>query len=391
MSKQTLAIADVRQGYDYYTVQLFTPIRGVEAELDFQRIADGDNGAIWCELSVYTIINGVRSRIIPPSRTNLMNATRSGWKGHLDTLNEVAGSLEWQEIMGLACGEAIDAYRNGAAATVLTLDQEPDRTSPFLIEPFVAASGVTVLFGEGGVGKSMLGLLAAVTVASEDHDLIGSWTQKKGPVIYFDYEDDDTVHNERLGAIARSHNITRLDHPILHYSLVAKVSTAQAHMRRLIREHQAVMVVLDSMGMGRGGDAGSAEDTIRVFRALRSLGVPVLALDHVTKDDKRKGSVATPYGSIYTVNAARLLWGARLAAASSHTERFINMENTKANRVMRQHPRGIQMNYTNDDRGRLIGVKVKQADEWWDEEDDELATAVKEIRGLTSTEGLEDE
>jgi hypothetical protein len=392
MSKQPLAIHNVQQGFDYYTVSLFSPIPGLEAELDFQRISDGDNGAIWCEMSVSVIANDARTRLVQPSRTNLMNSTKSsaGWKAHLETLNELASEIHWQDVLGDVVGMAADAYRNGHTATRLDLDGV-ERRPPWLLEPFIASSGVSVFFGEGGVGKSLIGLAAAASVACEDHTILGTWAHKKGPVIYFDYEDDDAIHNERLHALARSHNIPRLDHDISHYSLVAKVSSAQAQMRRIVRESGAVLVVLDSIGMGRGGDAGGAEDTIRLFRALRSLGVPTLALDHVTKEDKRRGSNLTPYGSIYTVNSARLLWGARMSSASTALTRYINLENTKANHVPRQKNIGLQIDYSPDDHGQLAGVKIKSHDEWWDDEDEEVATAVEEIRKMTDMPFVEED
>ncbi len=374
--KQPLAIADIQQGFDYYTIQLFTKIPHLEAELDFQRISDGDNGAIWCELSVYVITKGDKTRIVPPSRTNLMNSSRAGWRGHLETLEAAASELQWEDMMTQAVGIAIDAYRNGAQATELVLEKTSKHRPPWLLEPFIASSGVSVLFGEGGVGKSLLGLGAALSVATET-EILGTWAHKKGPVIYFDYEDDDSIHRLRLNALARGHDITELEHPIFHYSLVAKVSQAQSQMRRIIRDHGAVCCVLDSIGMGRGGDAGTAEDTIRLFRALRSLDIPVLALDHVTKEDKRKGGTVTPYGSIYTVNSARLLWGAKMSSASTSNRRFVNLENTKANHVARQQNCGLEISYGSMDNGTLHTATIKQHDEWWDEVDDELADMIE--------------
>lgn len=337
----------------------------------FDRLYD-DKGALWCELTVELVLGELDAMVIPPSRTNLLNATRSGWRGYLEVLEERYDAIEWESLMRQVVGATITAFREGEAAVPLAWEPapstEPEPYTPFIIEPLVASSGVTVLYAEGGVGKSLLGLAACMAV-STGFDILGQLPTEVGPTIYFDYEDDPDLHERRLAGLMKGVGLTSLRFPIVHKRLVAKVAQAQTEMRKLVASTGAKLAVLDSIGMGRGGDANAAEDTIRLFRALRSLGIPILALDHVSSQDLRTGDLIKPYGSIYTINSARLLWGARLLSASTDRTKRIQLVNTKANHVRKQEPLAVEVAWVPDDidEQAFKVVTIAVLDEMWEE------------------------
>lgn len=368
-------------GYDWWQGKYDIIEDAVSMRLVFERMADGDNGAIWCEARAWITNEGEERGLMPPSRVNLMNSTRgSGWMGIVDILENQTNEVAWNDLISDAVSSAIEVYRTGNVEQPLVPNIDK-QGHPFLLPPFVASTGVSVFFGEGGTGKSLLALGMAVAVAS-GYPVYGRVPRQTGPVVYFDYEDDPEVHQERLAALLKGINV-ELTHPIYHRSLVAKVSQSQASMRRSVSDTGAVMAVLDSIGMGRGGNANGAEDTVRLFRALRSLEVPVLAVDHVTKEDKRSGSTISPYGSVYTINSARLLWGAVAAESlGSEEEKYLNLMNTKANRTSLHPKLGVRIRYHNRtaDEGMvkwLDNVEVATYDEWWEEH---TVTAWEEIK-----------
>ena len=358
-------------GFDWWEGVFAATTQPIKCRLTFERLADGDNGAIWTEAQASIQVGEANPRkLLPPTRINLMNATRGGgWKSLVQALVDASDAIAWDGVVAVAVAASIEQYRNGEREVELT--RELDRTgNPFLLEPFVAASGVSVFFGEGGTGKSMLALAMAVVVAS-GNPIFGHVPHQVGPVTYFDYEDDDEVHAERLYAILEGTGTT-LKHPIYHRSLIAKVSQSQASMRRSIIDTESVLAVLDSIGMGRGGNANTSEDTVRMFRALRSLEVPTLAIDHVNKEDKRNKGLASPYGSVYTINSARLLWGAVEAGTlSTADQKFLNLTNTKVNRMALHPDMGLKLTYNNKEdtsnRSRwLESIRIEAYDKWWD-------------------------
>lgn len=353
MTKQTIELSpadDVHEhGIHLYEFKEDGGVLGFR--FSFDRLYD-EKDAIWCELSIERTYYGVDDpprHIFGPERLNLLAGTwRRTVRNELIAMTE---DYDWETVLSGTITDTVRHHRSAAGYTSYkdSPDARPD-TNPFLLEPFIASSGVTVLYGEGGVGKSTMAVAMGLAVAS-GQPLWGTFPTMTGNVLYVDYEDEDDIHYERLDALLKGFGMKRTDvgHDITHVPLVSKVAQAQHDLRRVVMEHEAKLVILDSIGLARGGDAMGADDTIRLFRALRGLGAPVLALDHITKEDKRGKKIITPYGSVYTINTARLLWGALLAEdESTATHRQVNMENTKANRVALQPRCGFAIEYHND-------------------------------------------
>ena len=77
------------------------------------------------------------------------------------------------------------------------------------------------------------------------------------------------------------------------------------------------LVVIDSVGMALGGDAGNDEKVLTFFTALRQIEATILLVDHMTKgpDSEERGA----FGSIYKRNQARSYWEMRQAADGEMT------------------------------------------------------------------------
>ena len=77
---------------------------------------------------------------------------------------------------------------------------------------------------------------------------------------------------------------------------------------RLIQQHSIDVVMIDSLTFALGGDKGDAQSVLAGMTAMRSWPdrVTTLALDHVSKADKRT-SGGSPIGSVFVENTARNL------------------------------------------------------------------------------------
>ncbi len=307
--------------------------------LTFDRLYD-EKGALWCEASVEARNDNTSLVVVPPTRTNLLTS-RGGWRSIADSISEYSESIEWFEVVKDAVNRSIIAFRKGQDPVALapSTGDLPDH-EPFLIEPFVAGARTSVIYASGGVGKSLIGLGAAISVAS-GHSILGHAPTKQGNVLYIDYEDSAEAHQRRLDKIMRGHGVPALRHSIYHKTLNAKVSNAQTEVRKMVVEHKAALVIVDSIGMARGGDLNSGEDTIRLFRTLNSLGCPVLCIDHVSSDDMKRNAekgdvIVKPIGSSYTYNAVRLAWFLSRLPSSTSGKTFMQATNTKSSHTGRR-------------------------------------------------------
>ncbi len=111
---------------------------------------------------------------------------------------------------------------------------------------------------------------------------------------------------ERLQAVRWGAEAAKMDQRVHYRRQVASLETSVRELRRQIADLGIGLVIVDSLGAARGGEPESADLTIRTFNALRSLEVPALCLDHVTKAAGNDASKS--FGSVYSHNLARLSW-----------------------------------------------------------------------------------
>ena len=324
---------------------------------------DGDN--IFADFTVWWLYEQ-KLGILPiqPMTTLKVNSSHyTGWRNIPKALSERLPDVDIEGAMTFIINDVLNRFLNGDAAKAIGSEDYGD-DAPFILKPFIANSGSTVMYGEGGLSKSLLALAMAVSV-STGVPIFGKAPTVVGPVLYFDYEDDASAHARRLQALCRSFGIPMSEVNIFHKALVSKVTTSKRAMTKEVEDAGAVLGILDSVGMGRGGSATAAEDTIRMFRALREVGVPFLCIDHVSKEAKdKKGADVDAYGSIYTMNSARLAWSLVRQHSGSGDAILIHAKNTKANHVQRALPQTIKIEYHNDERGVPECIDIETGNEF---------------------------
>ena len=318
---------------DCYVFHWLEPY-GVMVTLDRLREQRGDLVGF---VSVQTDIHG---KVQSPERFNVMAPTaRRSLAKHLEmrTGGPDQGGLDWDAMLNQVCELAMARWWEGSPVIDLAA-VEPTGRPLFLVRPFILDRAPNVIFGDGSANKSSFSLALAVAVAS-GRDVFGLSALERRNVLYLDWEADEETHAERLRAICAAAELdvrsllTALLYSSEHSGLVDLVPA----IRRRIAQLDIGLIVVDSLGAARGGEPESAELTIRLMMAMRSWAVPVLTIDHVTKQvatDKR--AVARPFGSNYTWNLGRNLWHMRRLEqddpAEDETSTVVTLQHAKINR-----------------------------------------------------------
>lgn len=340
---------------------------GIEAVLD--RLHEERDG-LKCEMSISTS-RPPTPGLLREGRFNLSSATtRTSW---VKALQERDPDVDWYAVFEAVCAKAVRRWRQGEPLIDLA-DVEVPAELPYLVHPLVIDGATSVLFADGASGKSLILLACAVSVATGEEIIPGIIPQRSGPVIYWDWEWDAESHAERLQAICAGAGIEVPRGMILYQREMASVIEAVPRMRKRIAETGAIFVVADSLGFARGGEPNSADLTVRMFGAFRTLTVPVLASDHVSKDAK---DGTHSFGSAYTFNAARMMWRVDAQKEEGKDEFYTALVNTKANRKT-QRTRGLIVRLQTDADERLLVVNFE-------------ATDVRELPGLNKTLSLRDQ
>lgn len=290
-----------------------------------------------------------------------LNLTASRSKNELaKVIQERRNSVDWQTIVEQVSVIALQRYRQGEP--VVSIGNTPiDQDRPtYQLYPILRKDQPTIIFGRGGLGKSLLGGFFSLLIQS-GIDMEG-FRPEKANVLYLDYEDDSGETNDRLqafkagiGSVVRGTEVLyRYCHQPLHYDAGA--------LQRIKAEHDIGMVVVDSLGGATAGQVNDPEVNTKAFNTLRALKVTSLIIDHVSKADDGKG----PIGSVFKYNRARSVWEVKSAQQPGEEETNLGLYHRKVNRGKLLRPFGLRMEFVGDDPTTAIltsSVKVEDVPE----------------------------
>jgi DNA replication protein DnaC len=117
---------------------------------------------------------------------------------------------------------------------------------PYLVEHILPARKPTILYGAGGVGKSIFAASLAVAV-QEGNAFLGKHVEQ-AEVLYLDWETDEEDIAARVMAAAYGMGLTHM--PSVRYSaLVRPLEDRVTALARYVAEHNIGLVVIDSVGL----------------------------------------------------------------------------------------------------------------------------------------------
>lgn len=215
----------------------------------------------------------------------------------------------------------------------------------YCVAGLIPLGATTVLYGDGGQGKSLIALAIAVSITAGlpllDREV------RQCPVLYVDAELDADEFTRRAFQVARGMG---LDGPPegLHYVRLAGSLTDRrvlGELRETVAESGAGFAVLDSLTIAAyGGDIERAQDVIAVMKHIEELLPTWLAVDHAPKP--RAGvpaSAARPFGSAFKFNIARSV--IHVMGSDSGT---VMLRPTKHNFGVKGSPIGLEMEFHDD-------------------------------------------
>ena len=209
-----------------------------------------------------------------------------------------------QQFNGEAFERTPKPHANGQAAaplqyTDITRDLVPRN---WLVPELVPARNVTLLSGEGAVGKSLLLLQLAAAVAL-GRDWIGT-LPAQGPAVVVGCEDDDDEMRRRFEAIAQHYGVSRADMAAdLHVLSLAGEDATLAYADRNERLRQTPLfeqmrkdlcaikpklIVLDTVADVFGGRENDRSQTRQFITMMRGLAhdadAAVVLVSHPSSD-----------------------------------------------------------------------------------------------------------
>jgi hypothetical protein len=268
-------------------------------------------------------------------------------------LNEVSYREDWKHRLTQMAYYCLQGIRTGEPIIDLATREAPAEPRQAITD--IAWEGMpTVIYGPGGVGKSILGLAFANAVHSGLP--IAGLEAIRGNALILDYETawDETWRRSAAILAGAGLDKTRM---VYYRFCTSPLAQDIQSLKRQIAEKDISFVVVDSVGPACGGDPELASSAITYFTALRALSsvdrpVTTLSIAHVRKNDSDSGG---PFGSVYWTNLPRAVFEIKKGQRENTNFVEIGMYHTKTNVGKLLSPKGFRVTWSD-------GIRIESVD-----------------------------
>ena len=279
--------------------------------------------------------------ILGPMRTSITKT----WRSVISDLDAVSERGDWYQRLTQASILVQEANRVGAPIVALGTIEPPEPTREIL-QSIVFEGVPTLIFGPGGIGKSIIGLnfMSAIHHGRE----IAGLTAVQSNALVLDWETNESQTYHRQGEILTAWEVDpgRWPDPDAPDS----ERTGMVYYRfqsgplwddvELLSEAVARLnigtVLIDSAGPACAGAPEDSAACLRFFQALRALSphdkpLQSIILAHVTHAMRAGQAKSSPFGSVFWLNYPRQIWELQSAQDTGSSVAEFALHNRKSN------------------------------------------------------------
>jgi hypothetical protein len=231
-------------------------------------------------------------------------------------------------------------------------DMEVPGPRRYLLKDLILAAYVTLLYGDGGVAKSLLALALAVAVAGGSGKWLGREVESCH-VLYVDFELDAEEQARRVHQLCRGQGVDTPPENLLYMSALGHPAReAFTAALEACKEHAVGLMVVDSLGPALQGDAEAARDVIGFFQKsiepFRVEGIAVLIIDHQSRLQQGQSYQSkAAFGSVFKTNLARSVIQAQATERGEGTL-TVRLRQKKHNFGPLAEPFGVKLSFTEE-------------------------------------------
>src|SRR5687768_3667345 len=243
-----------------------------------------------------------------------------------------------------------DEGRGRKLEAVRFSDMELPGPRRYILKDLILAAYVTLLYGDGGVAKSLLALALAVAVAGDSKEWLGREVESC-PVLYMDFELDSEEQARRVYQLCRGQGLDTPPEDLLYMSALGHPAReAFTAALEACKEHGVGVMVVDSLGPALQGDAEAARDVIGFFQKsvepFRVEGIAILIIDHQSRLQQGQSYQSKgAFGSVFKTNLARSVIQAQATERGEGTL-TVRLRQKKHNFGPLAEPFGVKLSFT---------------------------------------------
>jgi len=271
-------------------------------------------------------------------------------------LEEQDPAEDWRVLVERSVRAVVRHLRTGDPARPLT--PAPPTVEPWLVPDWLPRGQISVIFGDGGVGKSYLALALALS------GVLGRTILPRWPVpqirraLYLDWESGEEEQRARLWRLTEGLGAQPVDGAILHRTMRRPLLDDLTAIRGEVARHAVDLVIADSLAPACGPEPETASSVVPVLGGFRSLATTVVVLAHVSKMSADVKAPARPFGSVFVQNLARSSVEIRRteAVGDEHERSYlVTLYHRKINEGRRSRPIGLTFTWNDLDHLVVTG------------------------------------
>jgi len=264
-------------------------------------------------------------------------------------LTEEDGQVRWKHIVEQCCTAALNDFRAGLPEVQLTGDVVISAESRWLIEPIVQHMNPTLIYGPGSSGKSWFAqYLAVLADAGMNH---GGFGVEPANVLYLDWETDRGELGTRITMIRKGLGFETKS-GVWYKSMNQGLAIDIEAVKSIVMKREITFLVLDSLGAACMGEPESADVVLGLFRALRSLRVTSLCVDHTNKEGYL-------FGSIYKFNEGRHIFEIKKDQKPEDDKLVFGLFHRKANNSRMIRDLGFELSFADPEQVAVVRKDVR--------------------------------
>jgi len=276
--------------------------------------------------------------------------------------------VNWDLCINQICSKA-EYHLNNEENVYFDLTEVEEENTKYLLDPFIAEGQPNMLFGKGGTGKSYLSMAFAIAV-TQGVPFLSYYPFEKRKVLFIDYESSKGIFAKRLKMVSAGYGEKG---SLLYRHVHQPLSDIADSLREHVRKEGIGLIIVDSAALACGGRPEEAENALRFFNALRTIGCTSLVIAHETKSENK----AYPFGSVFFFNSFRNIWNAQ-SEPDDIGSRALNLGlfHRKSNEDRLHKPKGVRIFF-----GDSQIDFSKGSTEYWEKELSNIERVEELLRG----------
>ena len=313
--------------------------KDLELRIIADRITDDGSAELW-----FYHDNKTKTSLLNITKANLLSSPTMSQLAK--RMQQSSGDVPWQQILTAVSSITLEKHRQGEPPVIIEPSPAEVTKPCYYLPPLIMKGIPNVIFGDKGVNKTTIGLMALGLLANgATESPSGLVPDHQANIALLDWEGTQELTEYTIARLIGGETVPWFSLPYLRCK--HPLADDMDKVSNFLSQNKTDVVLIDSLGQAAGSDrfdSAGKSSAIRFFEALRQLNITSLVIAQNAKGEDRKKTI---FGSTYFTYYSRNIWELRQDPESvTDDDMSIALFHEAANYSKRHKPLGWRVSYT---------------------------------------------